>query len=124
MDGGWEVEENESSEDKERVTSIRAPAYPFRLLLLTPRPQVILLALPGTDTDAIAAEVSKQCAALPRAATAVQAVANSSILKVESKEHALAISNAYAPEHLIINTADAEEWVEGVECAGSIFLGR
>jgi histidinol dehydrogenase len=30
----------------------------------------------------------------------------------------------YAPEHLILNTEDAEEWLDDIESAGSVFLGR
>ena len=30
----------------------------------------------------------------------------------------------YAPEHLIVNTEDAEDWLPMLENAGSIFLGR
>jgi len=43
---------------------------------------------------------------------------------VPSKEEALRISNLYAPEHLIINTGDADTWLAGVESAGSVFVGR
>lgn len=45
-------------------------------------------------------------------------------MQVASKEAALSFSNMYAPEHLIINCENAEEWVDGVDSAGSIFLGR
>uniref|UniRef100_A0A0A9GB21 histidinol dehydrogenase n=1 Tax=Arundo donax TaxID=35708 RepID=A0A0A9GB21_ARUDO len=37
---------------------------------------------------------------------------------------AIAFSNLYAPEHLIINVKDAEQWEELVENAGSVFLGQ
>lgn len=36
---------------------------------------------------------------------------------------AVEFSNRYAPEHLIINTQDAEEWLPLVDNAGSVFLG-
>jgi histidinol dehydrogenase len=36
----------------------------------------------------------------------------------------MAISNEYAPEHLIINTADAAERAQWVRNAGSVFVGR
>merc|ERR1711976_886817 len=55
---------------------------------------------------------------------AKKALAHSYVVKVASKEAALEFSNMYAPEHLIINTGDAEDWVDGVESAGSLFLGR
>jgi hypothetical protein len=43
---------------------------------------------------------------------------------VPSKEEAARISNLYAPEHLIINTDDAETWLPLITDAGSCFLGR
>ena len=36
---------------------------------------------------------------------------------------AAAFSNRYAPEHLIVNTADAEAWLPLINDAGSVFLG-
>lgn len=45
-------------------------------------------------------------------------------LQVSSREEAIAFSNLYAPEHLIINTADAEDWLPHITDAGSVFLGR
>ena len=44
--------------------------------------------------------------------------------QVSSKEEACKISNLYAPEHLIVNTEDAESWLPHIEHAGSVFLGR
>lgn len=35
----------------------------------------------------------------------------------------MAFSNRYAPEHLIVNVADAESWLEQLDNAGSVFLG-
>ena len=44
------------------------------------------------------------------------------------RTHTWSIQNSlscrYAPEHLIVNTADAEEWLPLLQNAGSIFLGR
>ena len=39
------------------------------------------------------------------------------------QEEAVAFSNRYAPEHLIVNTVDAEEWLPSLDNAGSVFLG-
>ena len=33
-------------------------------------------------------------------------------------------SNMYAPEHLIVNVEDAEDWLPLLDNAGSVFLGR
>ena len=89
-----------------------------------PDSQVVLVALPGVDLEAVEAQVERLCSELPRGDIARKALAHSYVVKVPTKEAALAFSNMYAPEHLIINTGDAEEWVDGVESAGSIFLGR
>ena len=42
---------------------------------------------------------------------------------VYSDEEALNVVNSYAPEHLIINTVNADALSEGVENAGSVFIG-
>lgn len=86
--------------------------------------QAVLVALPGVDIPKITAEVEKQCNLLPRAATTRKALSHSAIVAVNSKEEAAAFSNLYAPEHLIINTDDAESWLPLVEHAGSVFLGK
>ncbi len=46
------------------------------------------------------------------------------VLQVPDRKEAARISNLYAPEHLIINTDDAEEWLPLITDAGSCFLGR
>lgn len=44
--------------------------------------------------------------------------------QVRDREEAARISNAYAPEHLIVNVQDAEAWLPLLDNAGSVFLGR
>jgi hypothetical protein len=46
------------------------------------------------------------------------------LLQVRDREEAARISNAYAPEHLIVNVQDAESWLPLLDNAGSIFMGR
>ena len=89
-----------------------------------PPAQVVLVALPGVDLAGIEAEVAAQVAALPRGAVARHALAHSCIVKVSGRDEAARFSNAYAPEHLIVNTADAEDWLPLLDNAGSVFLGR
>ena len=43
---------------------------------------------------------------------------------VDSIDEAISLSNRYAPEHLILETADAEELAERVVNAGSVFIGH
>jgi histidinol dehydrogenase len=86
--------------------------------------QVILLSPSGELLDQVAAEVERQCAGLPRGAIASQALAHSRLIAVESLAQAVATSNRYAPEHLILHTAKPRELLDGIDSAGSIFLGE
>jgi len=76
---------------------------------------------------AVEEEVKKQGTALPRAEIAKYSIGNSFALRVKTLEEAITFSNAYAPEHLIINVADIEnkkdDIIAKVENAGSVFLG-
>lgn len=82
------------------------------------------MALPGLDVAALDAEVARQTAQLPRGDTATAALQHSYVVQVDDRAAAIAFSNAYAPEHLIVNTEDAEEWLPELDNAGSVFLGR
>lgn len=85
--------------------------------------QVILLTPDSTLAHAVAAEVEQQLANLPRAETARQALASSRLIVAQDLAECVAISNQYGPEHLIIQTRDARNWVEHITSAGSVFLG-
>jgi histidinol dehydrogenase len=61
--------------------------------------------------------------ALPRAAVLRQSLAHARLFKVNDMQDALAISNQYAPEHLILNGAGAERLADDITTAGSVFLG-
>ena len=67
-----------------------------------PDSQVLLLSDDDRLLAAVEKEIESQLAALPRAAIARQALAESRLIKVETLEQAFAISNDYAPEHLIL----------------------
>ena len=69
-------------------------------------------------------ETAAQLALLPRHEIAERALANSQFVLVKDKEEAMELSNAYAPEHLIISTDDYEALAEKVINAGSVFLGN
>jgi histidinol dehydrogenase len=89
-----------------------------------PDSQVILLS-PSADLLArAAAEVERQCADLPRADIARQALAQSRLVLVESLAQAVEVSNRYAPEHLILQVAEPRTLLERIDSAGSIFLGQ
>lgn len=85
--------------------------------------QVILLSPSGALLDAVAGEVERQCRDLPRVAIVKQALRQSRLIAVASLVQALEVSNRYAPEHLILQVAEPRELLDGVDSAGSIFLG-
>jgi histidinol dehydrogenase len=88
-----------------------------------PDSQVVLL----TDSDELADSVIRKLNQLaprsPRAAILQQSLAESRIIRVADMETALELSNQYAPEHLILNIADATGMAERVRNAGSVFIG-
>lgn len=86
--------------------------------------QVLLVTTSESMIAAVEAEVNKQLAALPRKEIAAASLANSRLILVGSSAEALALSNRYAPEHLIIETADAESLAAKVANAGSVFIGH
>ncbi|HJW07143.1 MAG TPA: histidinol dehydrogenase [Rhodanobacter sp.] len=89
-----------------------------------PDSQVILLSPSAALLDRAAAEVERQCAGLPRAAIAMQALAQSRLIAVGSLAQAVEVSNRYAPEHLIVQVAAPRDLLDGIENAGSVFLGQ
>jgi histidinol dehydrogenase len=89
-----------------------------------PDSQVLLL----TDSAELAAAVIAQLEMLaprsPRAAILERSLAASRIILMDDLDSAVELSNQYAPEHLILNTAAASQLAERVRNAGSVFIGR
>ena len=73
--------------------------------------------------DEVVKETERQLALLPRMEMANKSLDNSKFILVKDKEEAMALSNCYAPEHLIIQISDYEAMAEKVVNAGSVFLG-
>ncbi len=88
-----------------------------------PDSQVILLSDDAGLIAAVQAEVETQMARLARQGIARQALAASQLIKVASIEQAFAVSNRYAPEHLILALREPRRWLDHVDAAGSVFLG-
>lgn len=86
--------------------------------------QVVLVATPDFDMEALNSELNSQLDQLPRKEIAEQALAHSFSLVVDSLSKAFDFSNQYAPEHLIVNVEDAESYTEKIINAGSVFLGQ
>ncbi|KAF2972483.1 hypothetical protein GQX73_g1110 [Xylaria multiplex] len=88
--------------------------------------QVICIAV-GLDEahlQGIENEVHKQAMALPRVDIIRGAISHSVTILVKDVDEAMRISNAYAPEHLILQIKDPEKAVEKVMNAGSVFIGQ
>ena len=86
--------------------------------------QVILISTSEDMIHQVEKELETQLAALPRHEIAEKTLVNSNFVLVHDKEEAMALSNAYAPEHLIIATSDFDALAEKVINAGSVFLGN
>lgn len=126
------------------MTAIDMPAGPSEVLVIadeTANPAFVasdLLAQAehGTDSQAILVstsaalitetlkEIEIQLNALPRKDIAAKAIENSYAVRVENKTQAMAFSNVYAPEHLILATDAYQELIPLISNAGSVFLGN
>jgi histidinol dehydrogenase len=86
--------------------------------------QVILV----TDSEELAASVSQEVVVqlnrLPRKELAEKSLAHSRIIVLRTREEIIELANAYAPEHLIIETKDYQEIADRITNAGSVFLGH
>ena len=69
-------------------------------------------------------ELLSQVAVLSRRKIAEEALTQSRLILVESLSKAVEVSNLYAPEHLIIQTGNAQELLKTLRNAGSIFVGE
>ena len=85
--------------------------------------QVVLITTSEKLLNEVEYEVQHQLARLPRWEMAEKSLANSKLVLVKDMEEAIAMTNEYAPEHLIIETKDYMELAEKVVNAGSVFLG-
>ena len=88
-----------------------------------PDSQVLLVGCSQLSVDVIQMEIEKQLAQLPRKGIATKALLHSKIILMETEEEAMELLNTYAPEHLILNCANAEAMAEKVINAGSVFIG-
>ena len=85
--------------------------------------QVILLTTSAELIDKVQAEVDRQVALLPRNEIAQASLRNSRMILLRNDDEIIEMTNEYAPEHLIIQTQNANELAERVVNAGSVFIG-
>lgn len=86
--------------------------------------QAILITTSESTLEKVKNEVKRQLDLLPRKEIAAKALDNSKLVVVADDDEAMALANAYAPEHLIIQTDNYDALAEKVINAGSVFLGK
>jgi histidinol dehydrogenase len=85
--------------------------------------QVVFVTTSRALAEAAAAEVETQMRKLGRIETLRKSIEHARLFVVDTLEAAIELSNAYAPEHLILQVANARDWLPKVRNAGSVFLG-
>ena len=86
--------------------------------------QVFLISTSEEMIAKVQSEVERQLDLLPRKEIAAETLEDSTMVLVKDSDEAMELSNAYAPEHLIIATDDYEVLAGKVVNAGSVFLGK
>jgi histidinol dehydrogenase len=89
-----------------------------------PDSQVLLLTDCAVLAEAVIAELEQLAPASPRADILDKSLRSSRIILTADIDEAMQVSESYAPEHLILNTADARKRAAQVSQAGSVFIGR
>lgn len=89
-----------------------------------PDSQVFLISTSDLLADNVNHELLSQLEKLPRKEIAQKALDNSKTAVVKNTSEAIELANLYAPEHLIIATADYNDLADKVINAGSVFLGQ
>ncbi|HEX9013480.1 MAG TPA: histidinol dehydrogenase [Anaerolineaceae bacterium] len=85
----------------------------------------LLLTPDRTLAEAVQVEVARQLENLGRAEIAGRSLqGRGGIVITRDLEEAVALANAYAPEHLCLSVRDPWRWAEKVTCAGGVFLGE
>jgi len=86
--------------------------------------QAVLVTTSAKFAEETLAELNKQLPVLPRAEIAGKAIENSYIVVTKDLDEAMSFSNEYAPEHLILATANWQLLTANIINAGSVFLGN
>lgn len=85
--------------------------------------QSMLLTTSEAFAERVVREIEKQLSALPRRELAEKSLNHSKIIVLRHPDDLIDLTNEYAPEHLIIQTADYEQIGNRIINAGSVFLG-
>ena len=126
-----------------RYVSIDMPAGPSEVLVIAdreqnpaflaadllsqaehgPGSQVLLLSPSARLLREVEAEVERQAEVLPRIEPIRAALKESCLIETQDITEALAFSNAYAPEHLLLALRDSQARLPQIVNAGSVFCG-
>lgn len=85
--------------------------------------QVLLVSNSRGAIASVLEAVEDQLQTLPRADIARRSLAEGRAIRVADLEQACAVANLYGPEHLALQTLDAEKLVDRITAAGAIFVG-
>lgn len=85
--------------------------------------QAILVTTSRALAEATLEQLETQMRRLGRESTLRESINHARLFLVDSLEAAFELSNAYAPEHLIVQVTKAREWLPRIRNAGSVFLG-
>ena len=88
-----------------------------------PDSQSILLTTSESLAERLPGVIDDSLNRLPRREMMLRSLSHSHVIVLRDYDEIMRFANEYAPEHLIINTADAERLAERVENAGSVFIG-
>lgn len=89
-----------------------------------PDSQVILVTSSESLAEKVIEAIASQLTGLPRKDIVAKALENSKLIITSNITEAIELSNRYAPEHLILSCAGAEELVKKISAAGSVFIGN
>lgn len=89
-----------------------------------PDSQVLLVTYSRELVKKARKEIAKQLENLPRKEITRKALANSKIILVKNMVEAIAFTNLYAPEHLVLCCAKAREVSQKITSSGSVFIGN
>jgi histidinol dehydrogenase len=85
--------------------------------------QAILVTDSAALAERVVVEIPKQRVVLSREGILAQSLRACRCILVPDTPTAIAVSNAYAPEHLILEVEDARRWLGHIQNAGCVFLG-
>lgn len=86
--------------------------------------QAILVTTSRALAEATIEQLEAQMKRLGRESTLRESINHARLFLVDSLQSAFELSNAYAPEHLIVQVANARDWLPSIQSAGSVFLGQ